>query len=210
MRTRKLFKSKPVTSKSQREGSCESSSSEASPIKPTSHWQTPLPKRPGKTYSIFNAEFVAKYRKTMLEQGHKPTVQEGFKQASKLWKLMTPLQKKQYSEKAQLQKSLYEARLVEREQLGYFTFPDGSLSTDPVNKDRVNPCEKYPEVTVSYERSPVLSKTASPQGKSLFEAAPFPKEKATRVKSAYNYFAMHLFATSRNNGFKITMKEVAA
>ena len=146
----------------------------------------------------------------MIEQGHKPSVQEGFKQASKLWKLMTPLQKKQYSEKAQLQRSLYEARLVEREQLGYFTFPDGSRSTDPVNKDRVNPCEKYPEVTVSYERSPVLSKTASPQAKSLTEATWFPKEKTTRVKSAYNYFAMHLFATSRSNGFKITMKEVAA
>jgi hypothetical protein len=34
-------------------------------------------------------------------------------------------------------KKLYQTQVAEREKCGFFTMPDGTKSTDPVNKDKV-------------------------------------------------------------------------
>ena len=93
----------------------------------------PLPKAAPSAYTIFFSE-----NNTRVKNEH-----AGCKQAEvmglvgKEWAALDAEAKKEYEKKAEIQKKLTEARLEERKKNGFFTFEDGTKSTDPKNKDKV-------------------------------------------------------------------------
>ena len=59
-----------------------------------------------------------------------------------MWKEMDEKARKPYVDKHTESMKLYEKQMAEREKKGFFTFPDGTKSTDPANKDKVKQPKK--------------------------------------------------------------------
>lgn len=98
----------------------------------------PEPKKPKSSYNFFNTAYCAQ-----LKEGNADLKQSDcFKLAGEKWSSLTDDEKLKYTEMAEKDKALHETRIKQREKHGFFTFADGTKSTDTENKDKVKKEQK--------------------------------------------------------------------
>jgi len=98
------------------------------------------------------------------------------------WKLVTEKEKKTFEDKAEAAKELRNKQLSERETKGYFTFPDGTKSTDLVNKNKVQKVK--PEEETKENKKSKIQKAVEGVEDDDEEVVVKPP----RAKGAYNYY----------------------
>jgi len=93
----------------------------------------PMPKGVSSAYLHFIGEYIPKLRKDDAITPQK----ELMKLAGAKWGEMSDKDKQPYEAMKEKDAKRLEKQIAEREKKGYFTFEDGTKSTDPANKDRV-------------------------------------------------------------------------
>ena len=98
----------------------------------------PEPKKPMQPHFAFQTKKSAEIR----EESKEMKVTEASAKAAAIWKEMDEKAREPYIKAHADGMKDYEKKMAEREKKGYFTFEDGSKSTDPKNKDRVKQPKK--------------------------------------------------------------------